>query len=538
MKLNKILLKGAFALSALLAIGTFTQVDLNAAGYRALPITGTRDINLTFNADDTISGVPYSGNLRYRACSNCKGNPSGEWAPLRTTDNHEITNAVQSGTFYIKGWVLPDREGEHEVCVQIMDNAIHGQSNNVGNISNQQCNTVFYDKSAPIITDIVLNEGNKFINHGSVPGKFKITDNRAGIEKITYNDGFGGTREIPAEHIVCKKSTNPVEGDGSVSCSVETTFELNSDTAYNDLVLRACDKVGNCKDYGPTRIYFDKVVPDIQLIIPESGSGESVNTNEAVIEYHIKDDIQDPWIYPSGIQKVVLSNNGYNKVTILVNSDLTKDMATTLDGMIRDYAMSACPGVVKLEVWDRAGNYGYEDRMVESCSNFLIENVTMNNVINPNKYNASNPFPSTDYMPAGEMIPLPQALAGANINFTITYKWDGDAVNKMYGKYIITVRNEDGSYNKSFTQEIKENEFVVAGTDTYTTTHEVKLPTDAPKSVTGNNTYVHIEVQATVETVEDDVVKTGHDTFPDVGNGIIATIVGSIEDYLWFGETN
>lgn len=537
MKINKMLFKGIFALSAFLVIGALSQADLHAA-YEPLPITGTQEIKLTFNATDIVANTPYSGVLRYRACNNCS-TQTGNWSNMIYASNGQTaTKAEQSGTFAIPNWKLPNQEGIHEVCVQLMDNAIHGQSNDVGNISDRLCKKVFFDKTAPVISNIVLNNGNRFINHGSVPGSFKVTDNRAGIEKITYNDGYGGTREVPAGDIVCKKSTNPVEGDGSVSCTVNTTFELNSDTAYNDLVLNVCDKVGNCKNYGPTRIYFDKVPPEIDLKIPNSESGNSVNTNEVVVEYHVKDPAVDPWIYPSGIQKVVLSNNGYNQVTIMVNTDFTKDMQTTVDGMIRDYMMNACPGTVRLEVWDRAGNYTYKDKDVTSCSTFLIENVTMNNVINPNKYNVSNPFTPVAYMPSGEMIPIPQALAGANINFTVTYRWDGDVINKMYGKYLITVRNEDGSYNKTFSQDIKQEEFYHDGGDIYTTTHEVKLPTDAPKSVTGNTTYVIIEVQATVETVEDDVIKIGKDTFPDIGNGIIATIVGSIEDYLWFGETN
>lgn len=538
MKLNKMLFKSVFALSAFLVVGVLSQVDLNAAGYQPLPITGTKEIKLTFNATDMVSNVPYAGVLKYRACNDCS-TQTGTWNKMVYASNgQEASGAVQKDTFTIPNWSLPDTEGEHEVCVQLMDDSTHGQSNGTGNISDRICKTVFYDKTAPVITDIVLNNGNRFINNGNVPGTFKVTDNRAGIGKITYNDGYGGTREVPSGDIVCKKSTNPVEGDGSVSCTVNTTFQLNSDTAYNDLVLNVCDNVGNCKNYGPTRIYFDKVAPTIDLKIPNSGSGESVNTNEVVVEYHVKDPAVDPWIYPSGVQKVVLSNNGYNETIIMVNTDFTKDMEPTVDGMIRDYMMNACPGTIKMEVWDRAGNYTYKEVDVTSCSTFMIENLTMNNVINPNKYNQTTPFNPITYMPDGEMSPMPQALAGANINFTVTYKWDGDTINKMYGKYLITVRNEDGSYNKTFSQDIKQEEFYYNGGDIYTTTHDVKLPTDAPKSVTGNNTYVIIQVKATVETVEDDVVKTGKDTFPDIGNGIIATIVGSIEDYLWFGETN
>ena len=540
MGIKKTLIRTAFALSSIFVIGFLlnNDIDLNAAGYTRLPITGTREIDLSFNADDTVNGVDYSGVLRYRACTNCNGNPTGEWSPLTYSNGQTVSSGVQSGTFYINNWLLPDQEGEHEVCVQLMDYAIHGPSSNVGNISRQQCSKVYYDKSAPVISDIILNEGNKFINHGDVPGKFTVTDNRAGIKLITYNDGYGGTGVIPADDIACVKSTNPVEGDGSVSCKVETIFHLNSDTAYNDLELTVYDNVGNYETYGPTRIYFDKVVPEVNLIVPNTGANESINTNEIVVEYHVKDAIEEPWIYPSGIQKIILSNSGLNEKLIMINSDLTKDMDTAVDGMIRDYVMNACPGTLKMEVWDRAGNYSYTEIEIRNCSVFEIENVTMNNVINPNLYNVTTPFEEVSYMPSGVMSPMPQALAGANIEFTITYKWDGDLINKMYGRYMITVRNESGSYIKSFTQDIETDEFIDKGSGIFETVHELKLPTDAPKSTTDDKTYVYIEIRATVETVEDDVIKTGVDMFPDIGDGIIAQIAGSIEDYLWFGETN
>lgn len=548
MKINKMLFKGVFVLSALLVIGALGQkTTFNAAGsgYRALPITGTQKVNLTFDTSDMVGTYKYSGTYKYRAWVEDGSGISGTWDNLKYKNGTIVSvgvNNPNADTFYVKDFELKNKEGEQKVCLEIMDYAVHSQSNGKGNISARQCNTIYFDKSAPVIDldTFILNEGNRFINHGNVPGRFVITDNRAGIGSISYKDGYGGIRQIPAGDIVCKKSTNPVNGDGSVRCNVNTTFQLNSDTAYNELELNVCDKVGNCSGFQKTKtIWFDKVKPTIDLKIPNASSGLSVNTNEVVVEYHVKDDVVDPWIYPSGIQKIVLSNNGYNEVLIMINTDLTKDMEATVDGMIRDYVMHACPGTVTMEVWDRAGNYNIKNENVDSCSDFLIENLTMNNVINPNKYNASNPFPSTDYMPTGGMSPLPQALAGANINFTVTYKWDGDEdIHDMYGKYIITVKNEDGSYNKSFSKDIVLSDFVDMGSDIYTTTHEVKLPTDAPKSVTGNNTYVYIEVVASIETLEDDVIKTGSDTFPDIGNGIMATIVGSIEDYLWFGETN
>ena len=554
--------RSLFFSSAILCFLLLNSSDVNAAGYTSMPITGTRNINLTFSANDKVSGIPYSGNLRYQACNDCEGNPNGAWTQLKYASNDQtIDSAVQEGTFGIKNWTLPDVEGEHTVCVRVMDNAIHGQSNDTGNISAQQCNKVFYDKTAPIISDVVINNGNDYANHGEIPITFKVTDNRAGIlsgietnnsngsGKITYNNGYGGLGTISADEITCVNSDNPVEGDGSETCTVNATLHLNSDIDYIDLTFTLYDNVNNSASYSrdednmPYRIYFDKVAPTIDLKVP-MGQGGTINTNAAIVEYHVKDDIESPWLHASGIQKVVLSNsNGANQKTILVNTDFTQDMDTTLDGIVRDYILENCPnGAVKMEAWDRAGNKSEEifdnNGQGISCQTFEISNVIVEDVVNPTLYNISQPFTALEYMPDGKIDPLPYGLAGANMTFSLNYSWDGDEDNTMYGKYVITVKDEKGTYNKSFTGNITEDEFTKIGDGLYATKHTITLPTDAPASTSDNKVYVYIQTEAYVQTVEGDVIRTGGDTFPDIGTGAIAQIVGSIEDYLWFSEIN
>lgn len=565
MKNKKTIFATLFALSIMttgLLIANANEVM--AAGYTPMPITGVRNIKVSYDADDIVSNTPYAGALRQEVCADCKGRtPESDpkkWEKLQYASNGQvITAAVQDDTFGMASFQLPNVEGEHVVCVRVMDNAIHGQSNDYGNVSDQKCTKVYYDKSAPVITDVVINNGNKFANHGEIPVTFTVTDNRAGIlsgitgaggqGRITYNNGYGGVYEIEADEITCKKSTNPVEGDGSEVCKVNATLHLNSDIDYLDIVFTPYDNVNNNAGYTqypdntPYRIYFDKIAPTIDIKVP-LGEGGTINTNTAVVEYHVKDDIADPWLHASGLQKVTLSNgNGANEKTILINPDFTQDMEPTLDGIIRDYILENCPnGSVKMEAWDRAGNHSVEifdnDGRGIKCETFVIENVRVDDVVNPKIYNTATPFEPVSFNAEGKMEPLPKGLAGANVDFTINYRWEGDTLNKIYGNYTITVKDQAGTYNKKMTNSIKAEEVSQVATGIYASSHTIKLPTDAPVSTPTNKVYVYIYIEATVETVEGDVIRYGGDTYPDIGEGIMVEIVGSIEDYLWFGEIN
>ena len=533
------------------------------AGYQSMPITSNRNIEVRMRGtDNSDAGNQYSGVYHYSICTekctndttcdNSCANSSNwsSWSQLKDKNGNYLqpTPTADAYTTY----TLPDKEGALNVCVKFKDAAINGEG--TGNISDYSCNKIFYDKSAPVISDVVLNDGNEFINDGNIPVKFTITDNRAGIKSITYNNGYGNsTSELPLDstRLKCEQSIHAVNGDGTWSCTYEGILETNVDKPYIDLVFTVQDKVGNTATYDGYREYYDKNAPEIDVLAHTDSNGST--TSERVnVDVHVKDPATEPWIYPSGLTKVTISNSDGSNLQEL-KLDATDGSQKVLDKFIQDYALSACSLTgtnITIKAYDKAGNIAEKQNNLDIyCHKLQVTNVTVTNVVNPQLYTFGTPFDPVSYYPTGYMEPMPQALAGGNMSFNIHYKWEGNEDVKIDGTYTIIVENN--GYKKTLSGTIswstKENpeygDFISKEYPEFISAHTITLPNDAPsKSIYNENTKVWIHVVATA-TVKEGGVETqststiqGTATHPDSIH--IADIVGNIDDFLYFGELN
>jgi len=573
-KLFKPKMAGLFlglTLSSLLMVQSSDAVD-----FTPLDIVGKGSININYTVDDTKGITNYAGVSKVQACLDCRDKLNLSYT--MSTNGRAVTNAsgtalsrVNDGDLTYLNFEIPEdtTDGKHWVCIQTEDDTaktINGifQKGNVSTAKdNVTCKRFYYDTTAPEITDIILNNNNRYTNKSEIPVKFTVTDNYAGIREITYNNGNGGTSKIPASDISCKRNTTAGATEGKWTCTVDTIINVNSDRADADIVFTVEDKVGNIGHSNSTNIRFDKLAPEGTVEIHEDGEGV-VNSNVGYVEYHVKDPTGNPWIYPSGLTKVIVSEVGdpSNGKTLLDDPDLTKDKQTSLDGMITDFLLSTCDSgavSVNLQLWDRAGNTK-TDIISNSvvCSQAKISRFDVTDVINPALYTESIPFSTLSWvfndgageegMEDGILAPL---LAGANASFEFDVEWTGDVKATSTATYIVHVKNESQGYEKSFSGALTGTPFIIdSNGKKYSTFKDtVTLPKDASTSghldtleyVDSTDTEVTIEVVVTITSVEGGKNKVNKATALFQKNGNEARwgkIIGNIDDYLWFGETN
>lgn len=558
-------------------------------GYTDMNVTGKTTFDITYTVDDTKAIMNYSGAEWYEACDNDFASNNtcvAAYADYTTAGESKVrdingaeTSPTNSGTLSIKNFGISTEEGVHEICIRNRDNA--DQYPGVGNVSDIVCKNIFYDKSGPEAEKIVINNANHWINKGEIPIVMTITDNRAGIDKITYvAGGSGGSvviKEIdfskPGNTITCERDTHPALGDGSYRCTVVAVLETDPNREYGDLDFTIYDKVGNSTNItecvgsyvdkssgkGSCRIYYDLNKPGGNVEVKNDGNG--LNDNTAHIEYHIKDEPAIPWNSPSGIEQVIVENpDGTNQQWIVDERD-NPDPDITVDGLIQDYILNSCPAQVKFTIIDKAGNVTVMLTQPDlNCHALTFEEMRVVDVVNPKRYNNEHPYAIQEWVfgdnpqiygedggwlgpdtpsVGNDYATLPSALSGANMTFDLTYKWDGDQNHTVSGYYTITVYNTTEGYESTWTGAINNSDFVDIGSNKHRVTKTFTVPKDAPATDTSRNSYTYVTLQAvlTVKTREGGVDKYQTIIFPASGyNGHIGNVEGSIDDYLYFGE--
>lgn len=564
------------AVLGIATVGALSAHLTSAATFTPLDVVGDGTINIKYDVDDTKGITDYAGVDKVQACVDCREKLNLSYSMLTdgiyTTDNNgTVVQRVNDGNLTYLNFSIPNglKDGKHWVCLQTEDDTAKTLNGNFqkGNLSVVQddvtCKRFYYDVTAPSVTDIVLNNNNRYTNSSTIPVTFTVEDNYAGIRKITYNNGWGGVGTVDSDDIKCDRNTTAGQNEGKWTCKVDTTINVNSDRSDATIIFVTEDKVGNIGYSTGVNIRFDKILPSGTIQIHEDGDGV-VNSNVGYVEYHIKDSTGNPWIYPSGLVKVEVSEvgNPNHKETLLDDPDLTKDKQTALDGMLTDFLLTTCSNgatSVKLSVWDRAGNY--TDDIVSNsvvCSEAKVSRFDVTDVVNPALYTESIPFATLSWvfndgdteegMQNGILAPL---LAGANTSFEFDVEWTGDINATATATYTVYVRNTEEGYEKNFSGTLDGSSFVMnANGKKYSTFKDtITMPKDAPASknlntteyVDDGDTEVTIKVNVTITSVEGGKNKVTKSSalFKKTGNEARwGKIMGSIDDYLWFGETN
>ena len=464
------------------------------AEYEYIEITGVPAITIEYDILDTKNVTNYSGVDRIKACNNCSPANTGDndfaydskWSDWITVQNKDKKNVskVNFDTLYLHDWNIPsgktDENKIHEICIITQDNSGHNSTGTEGftNISQPSCRNVYYDTAPPaiLVEEVVLNNGNHWINTGRIPMTMTLRDNRAGLRAIYYNDGVtnGSAKQIPSEDIDCTLSNHPALGDGTWTCEIDTTLITNFNKNLIDFEFTVVDNVNNSTTHKVAspdelsnyRIYYDGVIPTGDITILNDGN-DNISTNIGYLDYHIKDEISPStykWQFNSGIEKlelmgVGLTNGGsiYNRETIYVNTE--KDPPKTVDGYINDYAFqNNCPAQVKMIATDKSGNVS-EDIVsnIVNCQSLKVNGMTLTDIVHPGRFTWKDPFSPMDWnfndkfnngqngflentaygtqSLSNKYGPLQFALAGGNISFDLDYEWNGDKVNDIYGYF-------------------------------------------------------------------------------------------------------
>lgn len=572
-------------------------------GYSEMPITGKTNINVMYDVDDTKSIMNYSGVKYYKICDEYTVSSSGKTYTCNVNDfkamnwnavtdangvtiNTPVNLTSSTDKLGVKNFVISTEEGVHNICIQTKDAADNGDG--TGNISDLTCREIYYDKTGPEVSSIVINGGNHWINTGKIPVTMKISDNRAGIGKITYDTGNGTTAFIDFSKtentIKCTHNTHEALGDGSYTCTITAFLETNEYRHYGDLNFKIIDRVGNVTNVtecpgsyvdttgkGSCRVYYDLKDPIADANLLNSGNG-SINNSTGHLEYHIKDEPDSIWKSPSGIEQVIVENSDGSNKQWLVDERNNPDPSKTVDGILRDYLFNKCPASAKFTIIDKAGNITEYNTEQMACNVLGIYEFRVTDVVNPTTYNLSSPFEirEWDFTPnpiilqaaggfLGPVTPtyeypygdLPKALAGANMTFDMAYIWDGDPISSITGYYTIEIYNKNEGYLDSWTVRVTDSNFKKA--ETVTTDYGTEgvvyrmypetfmIPKDAPSTnaIRDSYTYVTIRVSLTITTYEGEIVKTQARIFPldnSAEYAHIGLVVGNIDDYLWFSE--
>lgn len=547
-------------------------IPINAATFTPLDVIGKGITNITYPVDDTKGITNYSGVDKYRVGVDSEAQfnsllSTEPWLPA-TDESKTVVTRTNKGSLVAFDYTVPTsfRDGKHFMCLQTMDDTekIINGNYQIGNISEASCKRFYYDITPPEMTSIKLNNNNRYSNKSTIPVKMSITDNYAGLRSISYNNGNGGTSTIPASDLKCSQNTTAGGNEGRWNCTIDSTITINSDRAEDNVTFLLEDMVGNTTWTKPVNLRFDKILPSGTLEIHNDGEGV-VNSDKGYIEYHVKDTINDMWIYPSGLTKVsVMEADGSHEEVLLNEPDVTTNKKTTLDGMLTDYLLTTCHSGemnVKLFLADRAGNYTgdalHPEEVIVSnkvvCSKAKVSRFEVTDVVNPNKFTESIPFAPLSWvfnddsvtpegMKDGQLAPL---LAGASTSFEYDVEWTGDIKAKATSVYTIYVKNEEQRYERSFSGSITAGSFHLDpnGKKYATFKDTITLPKDAPTSSNDDRgrTEVTIKATVTIATVEGGKNKVTKSTalFDKYGHEALwGKITGSIDDYLWFGETN
>ena len=566
-KKNHLKFLGIIAGSAL-SIGLLSNIS-DAASFVPLDVIGKGPITVTYDNDDTKGITNYAGVDKFRVCIDCQSQldskPSTETWKAATNGANAVVTRINKGNLFINNYDIPNKtsDGKHYLCVQTMDDTEKtiNSKYQIGNISAAKCYRFYYYIKQPKMTNIIVNNNNRYTNKSDIPIKMDFVDNYAGIRSVKYDDGRGNIKTVPASDIKCKRNTTPGSTEGSWSCTMDTIININSDRSDADITFLIEDMVGNSAWTSPRNIRFDKILPTGSVEIHNDGDGV-VNSNIGYVEYHVKDPAETPWIYPSGLIKVTVSEmDGSHNVVLLDDPDLTKEKQTTLDGMLDDYLLTTCdtgPVKVKLFVADRAGNYTgdgkHNDVIVSNeviCSKAKITRFDVTDVVNPGKYTESKPFETmswnfndSDTIPEGmENDILAPLLAGSNATFEFDVEWTGDINAKATAVYSIYVKNTEQKYERTFNGSLEGSSFKLSGNGKKYATFKdtITMPKDAPASIDRNKTTVSINATVTITSIEGgkNKVTKSSATFDKHNNEAVwGEITGSIDDYLWFGETN
>lgn len=571
-KNKKGLFKKMIPFLLILLLAQTTQVF---AGYDKMPVTGNGRIKLSALVKDTKNVTNYSG-VEYMRYKDSFGSTNSSWSNyIRITNRNGVEiPEVNDGEVTMPSVQLMDTEGIHNVCIQLKDHAdtVHGlggtPNNETDGTSNESasniCTNIFYDKTKPSATKIELNKGNHWINKGEIPVSMVLVENRAGIDKITYDNGFGGRSTIPDSDIKCTQNTDPASGDGSWACTVNSTLITNDNRASGNMYFQMCDKVGNCNNITKcSGSYKDSCVMDYDKIIPTGTAdiknyGDNTNGSNANVDIHLQDLPGDVWTKASGIETVTISNLDGSNEKVLVNKANDPDPAATFDAFIQEYLTTQCPATVSVTITDKAGNVSVINSIPRGCTIAKIKELRVLDVVNPKLYTLVSPFQIQDWnfinnpqhLNPGEVTAvtpygtLPSALSGGNIKWDAVYQWDGDSNYKLNAYYTVKIYNTFEGYSQSFTNKLTINDFTKEGTNTYRLNPQTfAVPKDAPSSKNNNHTYVAISLVIDITTVEGGATKTQTIMFTEQdydadGYGRIAEVVGSIDDYVYFGEIN
>ncbi len=564
--------KKPFFLASLFGLGITCAVltsSSSAVEYTPLLVSGKGTLTIAYEVDDTKSITNYSGVDSAIACIDCRDELNLTYTMLDggsyvTNAYGTVVSRVNDGDLTYFSYEIPEdtEDGKHWLCIQTEDNTaktINGTFQE-GNLSlaedNVSCVRFYYDITAPTSSDLVVNNNNSYTNNDYIPVTLSFADNYAGIKSITYEDGYGNTVTVSEDDYTCTRNTTAGNGEGSWTCKMDTTIKVNSDRSDADIYFTITDNVNNIHTTQSVNIKFDKILPEGTVEIHEDGEGV-VNSQTGYVEYHVTDPTGNPWIYPSGLIKVTVSElDGSHEVVLLDEPDLTTDKNTSLDGILTDYLLTTCyegEVSVKLYVADRAGNYtGDEnnpDEIIISnsvvCALAKVSRFDVVSVINPGIYTESLPFSVLSWvfndgdaeegMEGDILAPL---LAGAETSFEFDVEWSGDIAAVATATYTVTVVNDAEGYEKSFNGALSGSDFSLNSNGyKYSSFEEtITMPKDAP---VGSDVYITIDV--TISSVEGGLnkVTTSSALFDKYGdNALWGTITGSIEDYLYFGATN
>lgn len=460
------------------------------AAYTDMPVTGTNVVDLIIHATDKYSGVKYAYVRN-----------EGSW----DFDNSEKiigadqnVNLVKNGDDYIyKGWKITDKQGPHVVCVALQDAAdVHEGTGNRSNTTSGFCNQIYLDKEAPKEIEIILNDGNPWINKDDVKAEIKVSDNWAGLESVYYNDNNGSWTNISTGGMHCERN----QETGTQTCNFEATLKLNSNTpkGFSEVRFKLVDKVGNVAITTNHNMYFDKGGLDGEISVysdkySNSTGSSGIMGSTVYFGYKASDSLENVNNRKiSGIRKIFVKQQGmddkYGKtiyeidikenpndpqsddyVDLSPSQVITQGMSAdrpderkdfTFDTQIQDgdrqYRMV-------MVIIDRAGNRKEIESRDLKVSWLKLTSFQITNVVNPEMYSLADAN-YNNFRPIGWSKPVSKwndleemgflgtnlfnkdgevqpFLLGTNFDYTLRWAWEGNPNAKISVDYKIWLIN-------------------------------------------------------------------------------------------------
>lgn len=420
---------------------------------KTLLVTAKQDVLLSLQAEDTLSGM---GEMKF------KNESTGTWTayePYKTT----------------KDWVLDSKEGLKSVYVMYKDIA--------GNETTQIYDQIYLDKSGPVVSNFLINNGARYTKSKNVTLTLSAVDNYSSVDHL----------------LISNNGTTWTKTAYSTSVPWVLTDGAGSKTVY----LKAVDTLGNIGAVYTQTIYFDDVLPTGAIKINNGAS--LTNSRNVKLQLNFGD-----------------AHSGVKRVSILEKDKVYTFPTVPSSPTEIDWTLSyGATGQVTLEIEDNAGNIYRTNSNVITIATLEITQFRLLDVVNPFEFNKTNPFKVLTWD-----FPPQKMMAGGNIKFDLNYKLDLDdsTTAVMVGEYVIEVVGDNG-YHKIITSQYDKS--ITNGFESV-----VKIPEDAPKDA---KVYLYSTVEATLTNSRETFKNTAR--FPGATEkALIGTVSGNIKEGIIFNE--